>query len=414
MGQTTKIEWADHTFNPWRGCSKVAPGCANCYAETMAKRFPDTHGIWGENGKRVVAVESYWKGPIKWNRNAAEQFPIMGDKFNTVEDFTIPFYVMEQFDRRAIRNHSQSIRRLAERGGLTKLEAYAVATNRPYEAVRGTNNNKVRSFLLELAATKPRVFCASVADVFEDWLGKMHDHHGQVMTHPEGSHTAVYGEGPNVTMTQMRDRLFRLIDETQALDWLLVTKRPGNIPNMWPACEADTNGDGDCSRSCHKLGHRYRENAWLITSIACQDDVEKNVPQLLKSRDLVPVLGLSVEPLIGPVNFSFEPHPGMGSMAEIEQWERTRIDWVIVGGESGDKARPCNIEWIRSIVRQCQYAGVPCFVKQLGAKPYIDSGDRLGYTDSTFFKTKDSKGGDWDEWPEDLRVRQLPTMKRAA
>lgn len=66
MGEYSKIEWTDHTFNPWRGCSKVSAGCANCYAESMAKRFPEIHGIWGDGGTRIIASPAMWNNPVKW------------------------------------------------------------------------------------------------------------------------------------------------------------------------------------------------------------------------------------------------------------------------------------------------------------------------------------------------------------
>ena len=69
MGET-KIEWAHYTFNPWRGCSKVSPGCKNCYAESMSRRNPAVLGEWGEQGSRVIAAESYWQMPLKWNSEA--------------------------------------------------------------------------------------------------------------------------------------------------------------------------------------------------------------------------------------------------------------------------------------------------------------------------------------------------------
>ena len=79
------------------------------------------------------------------------------------------------------------------------------------------------------------------------------------------------------------------------------------------------------------------------------------------------------------------------------------IDWVIVGGESGPKARPCNVEWIRSIVRQCADAAVPCFVKQLGS-------NSVHFADNKHHPTRDPKGGDPAEWPADLRVREWPAV----
>lgn len=72
MGTETGIEWTHHTFNPWRGCTKVSPGCQHCYAETMSRRNPAVLGEWGPQGQRAIAAESYWRLPHKWNRAAQE------------------------------------------------------------------------------------------------------------------------------------------------------------------------------------------------------------------------------------------------------------------------------------------------------------------------------------------------------
>ena len=83
-----------------------------------------------------------------------------------------------------------------------------------------------------------------------------------------------------------------------------------------------------------------------------------------------------------------------------EECHNDRIDWVIAGGESGPNARPCVIGHIRSLVKQCKVANVPVFVKQLGKRPT----NREGVP----HPLSDSHGGNWDEWPEDLRVREFP------
>ncbi len=70
MGTNSKIEWTDHTFNPWRGCQKVSPGCDHCYAERMAKRNPPALGEWGPDGERVIASDAYWQQPRRWNKQA--------------------------------------------------------------------------------------------------------------------------------------------------------------------------------------------------------------------------------------------------------------------------------------------------------------------------------------------------------
>jgi protein gp37 len=109
---------------------------------------------------------------------------------------------------------------------------------------------------------------------------------------------------------------------------------------------------------------------------------------------------ISVEPLLGPVYVS---HSTL-----LED-----IDWVVVGGESGPRARPCDLAWIRSIKEQCQAAGVPVFVKQMGSKwaARMQAGNAVrGFNDPdrAVAHRYDKKGGNMAEWPEDLRVREYP------
>ena len=67
MAENSKIQWTHHTFNPWRGCARVSPGCVHCYAETLSKRNPKTLGVWGVDGTRVIASPSMWQQPVKWD-----------------------------------------------------------------------------------------------------------------------------------------------------------------------------------------------------------------------------------------------------------------------------------------------------------------------------------------------------------
>jgi protein gp37 len=71
MAIDTGIRWTDHTFNPWWGCTKVSPGCDNCYANTLAKRYG--HDIWGNNTERRFLSENNWRQPLKWNQMAEAQ-----------------------------------------------------------------------------------------------------------------------------------------------------------------------------------------------------------------------------------------------------------------------------------------------------------------------------------------------------
>jgi protein gp37 len=108
MGENSKIEWTSHTFNPWIGCTKVAPGCTHCYAEAFSKRTGKA--VWGPNGTRTLTGVSYWKQPLKWNARAEC---------------------------------------CCGSAGLGGAECFFCAGG----------------------CKRPRVFCASLADVFEDWEG---------------------------------------------------------------------------------------------------------------------------------------------------------------------------------------------------------------------------------------------------
>jgi protein gp37 len=156
-------------------------------------------------------------------------------------------------------------------------------------------------------------------------------------------------------------------------------------------------------------------NVWLGTSIEAQAQQER-LQHLLNTPAAIRFV--SAEPLIDNLDL------GLRNWADIDR-DDCRLDWVIVGGESGHGARPCNINWIRLIVEDCRQAGVACFVKQLGAKPFEHSDTdivNLLYPDGvppglqiegrvirhTDHQLKHRKGGDISEWPVDLRVRQFP------
>jgi protein gp37 len=176
-------------------------------------------------------------------------------------------------------------------------------------------------------------------------------------------------------------------------------------------------------------------NVWLGISVEDQQRADERIPELLATPAAVRFL--SVEPLLGPVDLTCVPWPhGWRHPDEISdgidplRFNRAKLDWVIVGGESGPGARPCDIAWVRSIVEQCAAAAVPCFVKQLGARPHVrlSEGDvwsadviaewpvgalfhqKMPGTETHWAQLRDRKGGDMSEWPADLRVRQMPEV----
>ena len=139
-------------------------------------------------------------------------------------------------------------------------------------------------------------------------------------------------------------------------------------------------------------------NVWLGVSVENKRMVYERIPILQDTPAAVRFL--SVEPLLEEV--------------ELMPWQLDGIDWVIVGGESGRKARPCNVAWVRKVVEDCAAADVQCFVKQLGSNP-VEAGDRHdpwlaieSDDDTRQIVLRDSKGGNWSEWPDYLRVREFP------
>ena len=292
--QDSKIEWTDHTFNPWEGCTKVSPGCANCYAETRNARWAGGKAPnWGKGAPRRRTSASLWKQPLKWNRESTERAEEAKRNCGN-------YYVME-------------------RGWL------------PYR--------------------RPRVFCASLADWLDD----------------------------EVPIEWLAD-LLELIRLTPNLDWLLLTKRPENWRRRLGEVDvylAHTLPNGSSSFPGDRLdwirewydGH-FPENIWIGTTVEDQTRAEERIPAVHKIP--AKVRFLSCEPLLGPVDlldlFFNKDRFGISF----------GIDWVIVGGESGLKARPMHSKWAQSLRDQCQSARVPFFFKQWGEWLPLDDTSHSG------------------------------------
>jgi protein gp37 len=235
MAENSKIEWTDHTFNPWIGCTKVSPACDNCYAaEMMDTRYG--RAKWGAGEPRVRTAPSTWKQPRKWNRDA-------------------------------------------ERNG-----------------------------------SRPFVFCASLADVFD-----------------------------NEVDPAWRADLFELIHETPNLTWLLLTKRIGNVFKMLETIQMP-------------------RNAAIGATMANQLEYDRDRIKLAEVRfALHPLFTFgSFEPLLGPIVL-----------------DRNAPDWIIVGGESGGNARPMSLEWARSLKRQAAELGRVFNFKQVGGRGNDKGGHTL-------------------------------------
>lgn len=223
------------------------------------------------------------------------------------------------------------------------------------------------------------------------------------------------------------DQLYAMFALTPWVTWQVLTKRPERRQRYF--------GTSPHLRVYREVHHRKQSpaviergmiwplrNVWEGVSIENQGTADTRIPLLLETpaaRRFV-----SYEPALGPVDLrnvhlgssKFEAVPG-GPLDGVDEINfkldalngapKTGIpgvDWVIVGGESGSGARPFPMSWAASTILQCKAAGVPCFVKQLGAHPILPGGAEL--------PTECPSGGDWREWPEDLRVRQWPGAVR--
>ena len=276
MGESTNIEWCDHSFNPWIGCSKISPACDNCYAEVWARRTGQPE-LW-QGARRKTSLKN-WSLPVKWNRLAGA------------------------------------------------------------------------------AGERKRVFCASLADVFD-----------------------------NEVSDGWRADLWSLIRDTPNLDWLLLSKRIGNARTMLPR-----NWD---------TGYA---NVWLGSTVVNQEEAERDVPKLIAIPAVVRFL--SVEPMLGPITL-FDDNEGVlrgpgvvrsgytqrGNPADPPEDvddSYSGIDWVICGGESSSKARSMPPEWAISLLYQCKLSGTQFFMKQ------------MSQADTPAFKN-------FSCFPPDLQIREFP------
>jgi protein gp37 len=302
MSESTKIEWCDSTFNPWIGCTKISPGCDNCYAavSTPARSL----GIeWGDHARHRTSA-SNWNQVRRWNRNAQQFADAHGGR-------------------------------------------------------------------------RRRVFCASLADVFDN----------------------------AVPMGWRRD-LFFLMSETPNLEWLVLTKRIGNVRKM-----VDEQG-------------WWPRNAALGYTAVNQPEIERDWPKAQDCKMALPLLYLfvSIEPMLGPVLLdSVQRDAGEWTVFDdaLSGFHATQgggaswpgLDWVIAGGESGPNARPAHPEWFRSLRNQCAAAEVPFLFKQWGEYASVSEvageGEHHAFPDGTTVRRvgkqiagRQLDGREHSEWPQ--------------
>ena len=193
---------------------------------------------------------------------------------------------------------------------------------------------------------------------------------------------------------EMLARFMGTLQATPNLIWLLLSKRPESFQERMDRAYNHIKDQFTARMVKEWVDINPPANVWVGTSVEDQQRADERIPALLR----IPAAHrfLSVEPLLGQVDLLYAAFNGTDSLQSLPG-----LDWVIVGGESGPGARPCNIAWIRDIRDQCAGSDVPCLVKQFGSNPIMEPGPIT-------VQCEHPKGGDPAEWPEDLRVQQWP------
>ena len=387
MSEQTKIAWADSTVNFWIGCEKVSTGCANCYADEQdQRRFSRTLG------------EATKENPIRhWGKDAP-RYKVAG----AVKDALA-------FNRKP----------------WICDECGTAVSNREI----GHEADGVRCLLNEPSFHRRRIFSLSLGDWLDDavpieWLAEMLDTIRQCdhvtwilcTKRPENWANRISAamqwfdkSTPRATSDEEFELKKWVVEGTTRPD-ALIKKLTRHPTALWLGQWLEESVAG-----AFRGNSKTPKNIILLTSVENQEQANKRILELLK----IPAArrGLSLEPLLGPVNLNGIQSAGIAfSALEAGVLVKEKLDWLIIGGESGTNARPCNVDWIRSIVAQGNAAGVPTFVKQVGSNPVRGKCDepferiknvrKYGY-DHHEAVPYDKKGGDMAEWPADLRVREF-------
>lgn len=368
----SKIEWTNKTWNPLAGCKEVSPGCQNCYAAVMAHRL----AAMGQT-KYMGTTRKLDNGKVVWTGTLA----LDDDALHIPLRRRTPtmYFVNSMSDLFHEDVDDSFIDRVFAVMKLCPQHTFQVLTKRPDR------------------------MCRYVADGIRNGRGE---------------HTDMY----------ITREVYKLAEQHGIKDAEFLDSVVG-VDNGWP------------------------RNTWAGVSVEDQQRADERIPLLLQTPAAVRFL--SCEPLLGPVDLlhvkwpelakpgsnGLEPHRldvlrfgywskqyGFVNHSDMHGQFGKPIQWVIVGGESGPGARPCNIDWIRSIVEQCKSAVVPVFVKQLGGNveaandevsDWFDACGRLQLSETERFQGAvgrvtgflDRKGGDMAEWPEYLRVREFPEVR---
>lgn len=297
----SNIEWTDRTWNPVTGCTKVSPGCTNCYAKRDWARLQHLPR-YNRPFEQVECHPDRLHQPLHWRKPSKIFVCHNGDLFHE----SVPFEFIDQVF--AIM-------------ALCQQHIFQVLTKRADRMLKYFNDRREEGFT-------------------------------------EGNISLIYG----------RPR--------RSMPWIKSLPWNNDVAILrWPL-----------------------PNVWLGVSVEDQQTADERIPPLLQIPAFV--RWLSIEPMLTPIDITMALEQ-FHSHSPFLTRNPSPVQWVVVGGESGPNARPTVIGHIREVVKQCQAASVPVFVKQLGAKPANREGQP--------HHISDHKGGKMSEWPTDLQVQEYPS-----
>jgi protein gp37 len=452
MGANSAIEWTDHTINFWWGCLKVSPGCTNCYAETFSKRVG--RNIWGPaQTTERWRTKGPWADCLKWDQKAKAEGVRRKVFCQSMSDFfedhpqlpawrTEAFEIIESFEWLDVQLLTKRIENVLEMVPQRWLD------NWPAHVWMGTsveNQEYADKRIPELLKIPAKVRFLSMEPLLgpvdlNDYLftGDLTDgneykrereqslsssYRGGVGDRRSGA--GLEGCSPSREQVDWRNGTDEVQQETGGTRSGRISSSESNVQREEGACFGasvgvqallwtDPQRDDGKSQEWGQEGQQAQQpgdSNVLRTGLARQKGFEKGETRPIWGEErhgkVNPPASERNSPEesygreVGPTGEGLRRHIS-GGFQDSSRRQVAAISWTIIGGESGPGARVFELDWATSIINQCKVASVAVFMKQLGSKPVVDC---YGY------KTLDKKGGDPDEWPEELRVREFPATE---
>lgn len=301
MSDTTHISWCDSTWNPWRGCTKVSAGCANCYAEKLVTTR--MRGKWGKGAPRVRAAKATFNAPLRWNKK-----PRVCDQCGTAYRIYLRCNCGSLTDTHRRRVFFGSLMDWLDPEVPVEMLADAL------DIVRRCEN------LDFLCVTKRP----------ELWMNRI-----------QGVIEFSYLSAPR-----------RMLLYHWCYDWAHGIYTESVPKNVWIGTSVE-----DQKRADERIPELLKIPA-KVRFLSVEPLLE---PIDLVSTG---ALGCDCPPIEREDGWMEERCSGHCKFYQNSSDKTSRMGWVIVGGESGPHRRDCGVEAIVDLTRQCQAAGVPVFVKQ--------------------------------------------------